>query len=185
MIIGGRIRPHTFGKRNGNGDAKSRRKRRAEASDPVTQPVSVKSEPGRNRLSNWVNRLSWPQRRETSEATAYLEPLDTVVSDDPINRIPLTASEITLGSDPTQATIAMDEPSITDLHARIRKLDDGRFLILDEGSVAGTWVNYDPVSAEGTKLEHGDIIHLGRIGFCFTYSDANRVPKLKVINMDT
>ena len=78
----------------------------------------------------------------------------------------------------------MDEPSITDLHARLRKLEDGRFMILDEGSLAGTWVNYDPVSTEGTILEHGDIIHLGRIGLCVTYSDANRIPKLKVINMD-
>ncbi len=185
LIIGGRIRPRAFGKRNGNGASKSLRERRAQASDPVTQPVSVKSEPASNRLSNWVNRLSWPQRRGTSEAPAYLEPLDIVASDNPLNRIPLTANEITLGRDPIQATIAMDDPSITDLHARLRKTEDGSFLIQDEGSLAGTWVNYDPVAPEGTKLQHGDIIHLGRVGLCLTYSDANRIPKLKVLNLDT
>ncbi len=184
LIIGGRIRPRTFGKRN-HGNSKSLRERRAEASDPVTQPVSVKSEPANNRLSNWVNRLSWPQRRGAAEAPAYLEPLDKVVSDDPINRIPLAASEITLGRDPTQATIAMDDPSITNLHARLRRTEDGSFMILDEGSLAGTWVNYDPVAPDGTKLQHGDIIHLGRIGLCLTYSDANRIPKLRVLNLDT
>ncbi len=185
LIVGGRIRPRSFGKRNGNGDTKSLRERRAEASDPVTQPVSVKPEPASNRLSNFVNRLAWPQRRGAPEAPAYLEPLDTVASDDPINRIPLTASEITFGSDPTQATIFMDDPSISNLHARLQKKEGDKFVIMDEGSLAGTWVNFELVAPEGTNLQHGDIIHLGRIGLCFSYSDANRIPKLKVLVLDT
>jgi pSer/pThr/pTyr-binding forkhead associated (FHA) protein len=79
----------------------------------------------------------------------------------------------------------MDDPSIADLHARLRKTEGGLFAIEDEGSLAGTWVNYDLVSPEGTKLQHGDIIHVGRIGLCISYSDANRIPKLKVLNLDT
>jgi len=183
LIIGGRIRPRAFGKRNGNG--KSLRQRRAEASDPVTQPVPVRTETGSNRFSNWVNRLSWPQRRSSTEAPAYLSPLDTISADEPLNRIPLTASEITIGRDPTQATYAMDDPSISDLHARLRKTENGYFIIQDEGSLAGTWVNYDLVTPEGTKLQHGDIIHLGRVGLCISYSDSNRIPKLKVLHLET
>jgi hypothetical protein len=185
LIIGGRIRPRSFGKRNGNEITTSRKERRAAAADPVTQPVSVTtSEPSGNRFSNWVNRLSWPQRRSISEAPAYLIPLNGN-ADDPLNRIPLDAKEITIGRDPTQATVAMDDPSIGDLHARLRRDEKGQFFILDEEALAGTWVNYEPVSPEGTKLQHGDIIHLGRIGLYITYSDANRIPKLKVINLET
>jgi hypothetical protein len=181
LIIGGHIRPHSFGKRK---KTKSLRERRAEASDPVTQPVPVPAASRGRRLSSWVNRLSWPQRRGSSAAPAYLEPLETVASasPDPLNRIALTAAEITLGRDPTQATITLNDPSVTDLHARLRKTADGGFIIQDEGSVAGTWVNYDPVAPEGTKLQHGDMIHIGRVGLCLTYSDANRIPKLKVLD---
>ena len=39
---------------------------------------------------------------------------------------------------------------------------------MDEGSIAGTWINYTPVSRNGADLEHGDIIHIGRTGFRFT-----------------
>jgi hypothetical protein len=185
LIIGGRIRPRSFGKRNGNGNGKSLRQRRAEASDPVTQPVPVRTETGSNRFSSWVNRLSWPQRRSSKEAPAYLVPLNIISADDPLNRIPLATSEITLGRDPTQATFAMDDPSISDLHARLLKTDKGFFMIQDEDSLAGTWVNYELAAPEGTKLQHGDIIHVGRIGLCISYSDTNRIPKLKVLNLDT
>jgi hypothetical protein len=186
LIIGGRIRPRAFSKRNGNGNEKpaSLRERRAEKSDPVTQPVAVKSEPVGNRFSSWVNRLSWPQRRGVSEAPAYLDPLDTLTSNDPLNRIPLTKQEITIGRDPMQATIVMDDPSIDDLHARLHPTQNGRFLILDEGTLAGTWVNYEPVASKGTVLKHGDIIHIGRISLCITYSDSIHIPKLKVINLE-
>jgi len=184
LIIGGRIRPRSFGKSNGNGKT-SRKERKAASEDPVTQPVSVKpSEPSKNRLSNWVNRLSWPQRRGTSEAPAYLEPLNGH-SDDPINRIPLDANEITIGRDPTQAVITMDDNSLSSLHARLYLTENGSFSIKDEGSQSGTWVNYEQVSPEGTNLQHGDIIHLGRVGLCITYSDANRIPKLKILHLDT
>ena len=46
-------------------------------------------------------------------------------------------------------------------------------------------MNYEPVSPEGTKLQHGDIIHIGRVGLFITYSDANRIPKLKIIDLET
>jgi pSer/pThr/pTyr-binding forkhead associated (FHA) protein len=97
----------------------------------------------------------------------------------------LDASEITIGSDPTQAVIAMDDNSLSSLHARLYRTENGSFSIQDEGSQSGTWVNYEQVSPEGTNLQHGDIIHLGRVGLCITYSDANRIPKLKILHLET
>jgi len=78
----------------------------------------------------------------------------------------------------------MDDPSIADLHARLHPAENGRFWIRDEDTVSGTWVNYEPVTSDGTILQHGDIIHLGRISLCITYSDVNFIPKLKVINLE-
>jgi len=39
--------------------------------------------------------------------------------------------------------------------------------VADLGSEAGTWVNYAPVSAEGSQLRHGDLLHIGRVAFRF------------------
>jgi hypothetical protein len=58
----------------------------------------------------------------------------------------------------------------------VRK-EDGQFKLSDEGSVAGTWINYSPVTGEGAALEHGDLIHLGRVGFRFTQREPLRQRK--------
>jgi pSer/pThr/pTyr-binding forkhead associated (FHA) protein len=58
----------------------------------------------------------------------------------------------------------------------VRK-EDGSFRLVDEGSVAGTWVNYSSVSSDGVTLEHGDLIHIGRVNFRFTQRDPLRQRK--------
>jgi predicted component of type VI protein secretion system len=54
------------------------------------------------------------------------------------------------------------------LHARLRQDETGAYILSDEGSVAGTWVNYAPISTGGIRLEHGDILHIGRVIFRFS-----------------
>jgi pSer/pThr/pTyr-binding forkhead associated (FHA) protein len=61
----------------------------------------------------------------------------------------------------------LDDISIDALHAQLQREGD-TYRIMDMGSTAGTWVNYSPVSREGILLEHGDLVHIGRIGFRFT-----------------
>ena len=79
--------------------------------------------------------------------------------------IPLTAAEIVFGSDPRHATLVLDDPSVSPLHARLR-LEDGRYTLSDEGSVAGTWVNYQQLSAP-RQLRHGDVFQVGRVAYRF------------------
>jgi predicted component of type VI protein secretion system len=59
--------------------------------------------------------------------------------------------------------------------------EDGSYRLSDEGSVAGTWINYTPVSHGGARLEHGDLIHVGRIGFRFTLREPARLRKPVII----
>jgi pSer/pThr/pTyr-binding forkhead associated (FHA) protein len=91
--------------------------------------------------------------------------------------IPIASEEITFGRDPLQAIQVLDDPSVDELHARLRKEADGSFRLLDEGSTAGTWINYVPVSRDGARLEHGDLVHIGRISFRFTEREPERVRK--------
>ena len=62
----------------------------------------------------------------------------------------------------------MDNPSISSVHARLRQTDDGGFLLQDNNSIAGTWVNYEPIPREGYRLVHGDMVHFGQLKFRFT-----------------
>ena len=77
--------------------------------------------------------------------------------------IPLAEKDMTFGTDPVQSMRVLDDPSISPLHARIKQTEDGSFIIYDHGSVAGTWVNYEPVTREGRRLAHGDRIHFGQL----------------------
>ena len=177
LIVGGRIRPKSFGRMRGR-SATQRQQKNKSKTDPVTQPVAIKPLVPRRRLSGWRNRLSWPQRRTTpSGATAYLEPLTEANDGAPDERIPITNGEITFGKDPILATAAFNDPSVADLHARLRTDSEGHSRLFDEGSTAGTWVNYIPISSGGTKLAHGDIIHVGRVGLRFMLSAKKRIPK--------
>jgi hypothetical protein len=158
LVVGGRIRPKS------QGFLKKVRRR----SDPVTQPVTVKHEAAPHRLPGWVNRLQWPQRRITTKANAFLTRISDTDLPATSTPIPITADEITLGCDPNQATLLINDPSVGALHARLVHTPDNSYRLADESSVAGTWINYTPISREGAKLEHGDLVHIGRACFRFT-----------------
>jgi pSer/pThr/pTyr-binding forkhead associated (FHA) protein len=38
---------------------------------------------------------------------------------------------------------------------------------MDQNSVAGTWVNYDPITKEGRVLKHGDVVNFGHLTYRF------------------
>jgi pSer/pThr/pTyr-binding forkhead associated (FHA) protein len=97
---------------------------------------------------------------------------------------PITVSELTFGSDTKQAVIALDDPSVEPLHARLWREENGTFYIEDFGSIAGTWVNYGSADENGMPLEHGDLIHIGKIGYRFTLSKPAKVRKPVVIPLD-
>ena len=158
LLLGGRVRPRQPGL------VGARRRK----SDPVTQPVPVRSEAPQKSRSNWADRLRWPQRQIPPQAYAFLSRISDTDSQETATPIPITVNEITLGSDPNLATLVLNNLSVEGLHARLLRKEDGSFRLNDEGSIAGTWVNYSPISREGAGLEHGDLIHIGQVGFRFT-----------------
>lgn len=151
-----------FGGRRGLATLAERRKARAAQLDPVTQPVfAVKSStPAHAPPFPWL-------RRKAAAPPAYFVKLTSdgaPASGDPI---PLTGHELTFGTDPTQATTVLDHPSLSALHARLRRTEENAFLLMDQNSVAGTWVNYDPITKEGCLLKHGDVVNFGHLTYRF------------------
>jgi hypothetical protein len=101
------------------------------------------------------------------DADAYLIRVTETLEESTITPIPISSEELTFGRDKNLATLVVNDKSVEALHARLTRQADGRFLLADEGSVAGTWVNYAPVTRGGGYVENGDLINIGRVGFRF------------------
>ena len=181
LILSGRIQPRAL--RVPAGFNYARRKNTKKDASQSSQPVEafLRSDADERRFSGWVSRLHWPQRRLTPQAYASLVPVlesDESTSENPIS---IDSNEITLGSDRNMAVLAIDDPTVEGLHARLVRNDDGTFTLIDEGSVSGTWINYTQVSPKGTSLQHGDMIHIGRVAFQFKLRDSRQVRKPVII----
>ncbi len=176
LVLTGRITPRVIGRRLGL------RGRRSAKSPPDSQaalaPMDIQGgEVVAYSSAGWVNRIHWPQRRLASKAFAFLTPLSPSADSAAGSPVPISASELTLGRDPSQATLVLDDPSVDALHARLSRNESGLFCIMDQGSIAGTWVNYAPVTRDGLALEHGDLVHLGRVCLRFTLRNPTHTRK--------
>jgi predicted component of type VI protein secretion system len=65
------------------------------------------------------------------------------------------------------AQVILNDRSVSRLHARITEEEAGRFVLYDEGSTSGSYVNYEPVGIKGQWLQHDDIVNLGRVKMQF------------------
>ena len=159
--------------------------RRADA-DPLTQSVRAVGEAvvaplPASTASKTIRRPSLskktvtdvkrrPERAEGSwtEAAASFIRINADGQVMPVTPISLSEPEIIFGTDPAQCTQILDDPSIALVHARLRQTDDGGFLLLDNGSISGTWVNYELIPREGCRLTHGDMVNFGQLTYRFT-----------------
>jgi hypothetical protein len=163
--------------------------KRADA-DPLTQSVQAAVEPPTTPLSAGTavktQRRPLTSKKTTTDSKSKLDATASLlrVNADgqvlPITPIPLAEQEIIFGADPTQCNQIMDDPSISPVHARLRLTEDGGFLLLDNGSIAGTWVNYEPIPREGYRLVHGDMVNFGQLMYRFTLRASPILPKPKI-----
>ncbi len=92
--------------------------------------------------------------------------------------------DVILGNDPSPGIINIPHSSVAKQHARIAIQPGGEFVITDEGSPAGTWVNYKQIiSNKPHPLKDGDIIHIGEAGF--RYQVIDRVSNLPITEEKT
>jgi hypothetical protein len=119
-------------------------------------------------------------RRGTTQQPpeAWLDPADGA----PTVSFPLTGMDVVIGRDPSLASLPLLDESVSGLHAQITRLAGGGYLIRDQGSRAGTWVNFEPVPAEGRTLSSGDLIHVGRVALRFR---AQGAPAARAVRVTT
>jgi hypothetical protein len=170
---------------------KRRRAARQQFEDPLTQPVVVPTElpavsaKNARKSKTAPRRTVWFRSKPVSrlpDAPAYLTRLTNGGEPASAAPIPVIEKEMTIGTDPVQSLRVLDDPSISPLHARIKRNGDGAFHIYDHGSVAGTWVNYEPVTREGRRLAHGDWIHFGQLMYRFDLQQPPAETEPKIIS---
>ena len=152
-----------IGGRRGIQNFITRKKEKEASHDPVTQPLPpAKMGKGKKGLLK-----GWVRRPRLAKTSAHLTPLDEKKEPAVGKPIPLTDEEMILGADPVKVAFVLDDPSISPKHAKINQNEKGEFLIYDQDSVAGTWVNYEKINGEGKILAHGDLIHFGILTYQF------------------
>ncbi|MBM3124828.1 MAG: FHA domain-containing protein [Chloroflexi bacterium] len=160
-----------------------RESRRAEA-DPLTQTIqtgtpTVATAAGtakkrKPRASSKKAAAAAPTRVEAPASFIRLTPEGQPA---PLAPIDLDHEELIFGTDPVQCNRILSDASISSVHARLRAMEDGGFLLQDNNSIAGTWVNYEPVEREGRRLSHRDMVHFGQLTFRFTLRTPPEVKK--------
>jgi hypothetical protein len=174
LVLGGRLRPRWEGE-NLRPAPRKLPARHGSSRRPAQQVKKVE-ETSVQRIPNWLSHLQLHPRRLAPTAPAFITPLSEPEDTPPVAPIPITGNVVTFGRDAIRATLVIDDVSVNEIHARLQR-EGNAYRLCDSGSIAGTWVNYTPVSPQGTLLENGDFIHIGRIGFRFTQREPDHVRK--------
>jgi len=156
--------------------------RQAEA-DPLTQSVqAVTKSPApiavaKKKKPRAQSRKAAAGAKPKVEAIASFIRLTADGQPATVAPIDLNHKEIIFGTDPIQCNQILSDASISSVHARLRQTEDGGYLLQDNNSIAGTWVNYEAVPREGHRLSHGDMVHFGQLTFRFTLRTPPEVKK--------
>lgn len=154
--------------------------RQAEA-DPLTQSVQAVTESTAPiAAAKRKKRRASPGKaaagaKPKAEAAASLIRLTADGQPATFAPIDINHKEVVFGTDPVQCNQILSDASISSVHARLRQTEGGGFLLQDNNSTAGTWVNYEAVPREGRRLSHGDMVHFGQLTFRFTLRTAPEV----------
>lgn len=139
-------------------------------------PTKTKGTSSQSRRTLKRAALQSPDSKQQPEA--FLIPLNSDGSEG--NAIPLTGADLMLGRDPAHVATPIADDSVSGLHAKIIRRAAGEYLLRDQGSVAGTWVNYEPIPKEGRTLRHEDLVHLGRVALRFRFRVPPPAPDIRV-----
>jgi pSer/pThr/pTyr-binding forkhead associated (FHA) protein len=181
LVLGGRLRPRWAGE-DMRPVPRKLPAHRGSSNNPARPAVRPVEETRTQRIPNWLSHLQLHPRRPAPKAPAFLVPISEAEDMPPVAPIPITANVVIFGRDSVRATLVLDDFSVEEIHARLQR-ENNIFRLTDAGSIAGTWVNYTPISQDGTILENGDFIHIGRVGFRFTQRDPGHVRKPVVLSL--
>jgi hypothetical protein len=144
-------------------------------SDPVTQPVKIKQADERD------GKGSAAQSSTGKQVEAMLIPMNERYEPNRKKTVVLDRKEWIIGSDPLQARLVIARAALDDVHARLFRTEQGEYWLRDQNSIAGTWVNFAPITTKGVRLRHGDLIHFAKALYKFELSHPPEDREIQII----
>jgi len=80
------------------------------------------------------------------------------------SRFLITAEGVSIGRS-TESAIFLDDVTVSRSHAQIKREESGSFILIDNSSLNGTYLNN--ISIENNALKSGDEIQIGKFHFVF------------------
>lgn len=143
--------------------------------DPVTQPVKVNQD-------GTGKKKSGERKTGTSkQVEAILVPMTDDLQPNHQKTVVLDKKEWIIGSDEKLARLVIKNSALDSIHARLSHRHTGEYWLSDRDSIAGTWVNFKPISNKGIKLKHGDLIHFAKACYRFELSHPTDISEIKII----
>ncbi|HSM23892.1 MAG TPA: FHA domain-containing protein, partial [Anaerolineaceae bacterium] len=143
--------------------------------DPVTQPVKINQDGLRKSKGESGRRLA------SKEVEAMLVPVNDQFEPDRKRTVVLDKKEWVIGSDEKNARLVIKNAALDSMHARLKRRTEGDFWLSDQNSIAGTWVNFTPITSKGVKLKHGDLIHFAKASYRFELSHPTEDSEIQII----
>ena len=167
LILGGRLQPGFLR------DWQRKRKR----DGAITQPVQNYQDEISQTRPSWINRFHWRRAPITTKPSALFIPMTDLNLEESQPPLAITKNRVIIGRDENNVDQVIPDASVEDVHANLERESNGSYRLSDEGSIAGTWVNYLPIPETGQVLDHGDLVHFGRMGFRFVLRNPKYVRK--------
>lgn len=127
---------------------------------PQHEPIQSVIREGEKKVLPWLSK-------RPMNLKGHLLPLNEDGTPSGGTIIQLNGETIRIGSDDTSVDVVLSDRSVSKLHARIDRDEEGAFTLFDEHSLTGTWVNYSSVHDGGKVLAQDDIVNFGNV--CFRY----------------
>jgi len=157
LILGGRLQPGIL--RNWQ--------RKRKRNGAITQPVQNYQDEISQTRPSWINRFHWRRAPITTKPSALFIPMTDLNMEESQSPLAITKNRVIIGRDENNVDQVIPDASVESVHANLERESNGSYRLSDEGSIAGTWVNYLPLPEAGQILDHGDLVHFGRMGFRF------------------
>jgi hypothetical protein len=136
---------------------------------PHHEPIVTVVRENEKKVLPWLSK-------QTVKLQAHLLPLKEDGAPSGGSILSLNNEMVRIGSDPKMANVVLNDRSISKLHARIVRNEEGAFVIFDERSLTGTWVNYSSVHESGKILVQDDIVNFGNLCYRFVQDQGKDEP---------
>lgn len=113
--------------------------------------------------------------KDQASPSAYLIPEGEPAGNLFQHRLPIYDQEVTIGNEPASSTISIKDPSVSTQHAQLIRLSQENYLLKDEGSLTGTWINYNQIIPDDPRnIRDGDLLHIGQVAFRFQINNSQK-----------